>query len=118
MVYDNVPNIERTSLELRSSLKAFLTSLPEVTYPAKDLARLIGFDTAGSCFQLRKAIKELIIDGTPIISSNEGFKLTNDPEQIKAYCQSLQRRIIGISNRINSLMRNIKVNEVQTSLRT
>lgn len=107
MVYETIPGIERTSVELRSGLKAFLMGVPETTYTAKDLARLTGFDTTGSCVQLRKAIKELIIDGTPIISNNEGFKLTSNPQEIRDYCLSLQHRIIGISNRINALMRNI-----------
>lgn len=117
MVYESVPNIEMTSLELRMGLKAFFQGVPETTYTAKELSRLTGFDTSGSCVQLRRAIKELIIEGSPIISDNNGFKLTNDPEQIKAYCQSLQHRIIGISNRINALIRNIKpCDEKQTRL--
>lgn len=107
MVYETIPNIEHTPLELRIRLKTFLEQVPEVNYTALQLANLTGFEAKGSCVQLRKAIKELILEGMIIISTSEGFKLTKDPEQIRNYCLSLQHRIIGISNRINALMKNI-----------
>ena len=103
----NKRHIKSDLIHQKNALRSFLQSHPNTTFNSQSLATATGYSTKKTCVELRKAIAELIDEGQPIISNDDGYKLTTDKEEIMKCIQSLQRRELGISRRIKSLNKHL-----------
>jgi hypothetical protein len=71
---------------------------------AKSLANLVDLPQTASCRQVRELITELIEeDHEPIIANEQGFKYTNDSDELVAYAKSLMERKRGLDKRIEAV---------------
>ena len=64
-----------------------------------DLARAAGLKERTA----RKAVTELVLRGEPVITLNDGYRLTNDPSLIRAEVRSLRHRAGEILRRADAL---------------
>lgn len=104
-IYTSVPdkNIQKGNYD-RQIVLGILFDARGAFVTAPVIAKKIGWPTRGTQIEVRKAVTELIeIDGQPIISGSEGFALTTNPEQLKAYGEQLESRRQGLQRRINKI---------------
>ena len=88
----------------RRRILDFLQRRIDKSYTAKQIAAETGYPMRGSQVEVRKAITLLIeVDEQPIISTSDGFKYTQNKEELKEYMDSLQSRVDGIRRRIEAL---------------
>jgi biotin operon repressor len=99
--------LKQQTIDQKNKLREFLQSHPNTTYNSQSLATATGYPTKKTCVELRKALAELIDEGIPIISDDNGYKLTTDKDEIWKCIKSLEKRQQGISRRIKSLREHI-----------
>lgn len=99
----NKRHLKKQIIEQKNKLREFLQSHPDTTFNSQSLSTVTGYPSKKTCVELRKALAELIDEGMPIISNDDGYKLTTNPDDIIKCIQSLQRREQGIARRIKSL---------------
>lgn len=95
-IFSTVPDIESNGEALIKALCEYLESHKDTTFTAAHLAQECGFKRSPTEVQLRKAIAYLRDLGHPVVSNNDGFEYTTDPEKIAHCIQGLQNRIDGI----------------------
>lgn len=103
----NKRHIKKQTIEQKNKLREFLQTHPDTIYNSIQLAFATGYPANKTCVELRKALAELIDEGMPIISNDNGYKLTNNKQEITDCITSLQKREQGISRRIKSLRQHI-----------
>lgn len=107
-IYSTVPNFKDPAIEDKELLKV-IEILRENRHRfmcVKDIAKLADLPTSSTCVKARKIITILIEEySMPIISTNEGFMLTDKISMIVAYQESLRSRIKGIQRRVDALNR-------------
>ena len=103
----NKRHLKQQTIDQKNKLRSFLQAHLNTNYNSQTLATLTGYPTKKTCVELRKALAELIDEGMPIISNDDGYKLTTDKEEIRKCIQSLQKRELGIARRIKSLSKHL-----------
>jgi hypothetical protein len=103
----NPRHIKPNLIHQKNALRTFLQSHPDTIFNSQSLATATGYSNKKTCVELRKAIAELIDEGQPIISNDDGYKLTTDKDEIRKCIQSLQKRELGIARRIKSLNKHL-----------
>jgi hypothetical protein len=99
----NKRHLKQQTTDQKNNLREFLQSHPNITFNSQSLATATGYPNKNTCVELRKALAELIDEGMPIISDDNGYKLTTDKEEIRKCIFSLQKRELGIARRIKKL---------------
>ena len=73
-------------------------------HTAKELSVKAGVhESNGTCPQTRLLIKELIDDGKLIGSNIDGYKLMTSGKEVQVYLNSLLKRQMGMSRRIQAV---------------
>lgn len=99
----NKRHLKQQTIDQKNKLREFLQSHPDTIFNSQSLATATGYPAKKTCVELRKALAELIDEGIPIISDDNGYKLTTDKDEIWKCIKSLEKRQQGISRRIKSL---------------
>jgi len=73
-------------------------------HTAKELSiKACVLESDSTCPRTRSLIKELIIDGKLIGSSKDGYKLMTSGKEVQVYLNSLLKRQMGMSRRIQAV---------------
>ena len=65
---------------------------------------------------VKKTVQELRKDGITVISDRNGYKLTEDPEEIQAFLASMKRQAVTRFNSIKQLASDLKRDPNQMSI--
>jgi hypothetical protein len=69
--------------------------------PVKDISEIVGINDGESCPRTRKLILEAMKEyNVPIGSDNRGYYIINTAHEMQRYLNSLLRRQLGITQRI------------------
>jgi len=67
------------------------------------LASLIGIDATGTNQKIRKACKELLIEGEAVVSCTKGFYIAENVQELKEYQSNIVNRIIGMERDVKAI---------------
>jgi len=103
-IYSSVPEKVFSTYGDKEQVIHLLTKEPGKFIKAKKIAEECGYNTRGTCVELRKEIAELITERhLPIISNSTGFAWAKNKGQILFCIDQLDTRILGIKRRRDSL---------------
>lgn len=104
-IYSTVPeHFLDQSMDRMQALHDFLLARKGRFFPARQLAKEVGFDTRNTCVALRQAITHLIHDRkAPIVANAKGYGYAVHPNQVRHYIDQLEYRKNGIDRRILAL---------------